>query len=117
MRPYACVECGRLCEPKTTNYHLQGGSFAYDGVHAQNREALTDRITFIVRVRFPASRRDADRAGRHTAGGAGLSFSGIAWQCEATPGGEGAPTGLRRGYVCRELRDSECRGRGVPGRL
>src|SRR6266853_6847067 len=68
-------------------------------------------VTFIVRVRLQASRRDADRSGRHTAGGASLSFSGIAWQCEATPGGEGAATGLRRGYVCRELRDSECRWR------
>src|SRR5713226_6559648 len=77
MRPYACVECGRLCEPKTTNSHLQGASFAYDGVHAQNGEALTDRSTFIVRVRSPASRRDVDRAGRLTPGGASLSFSGI----------------------------------------
>src|SRR5216683_5915142 len=98
MRPYACVERGRLCEPKTTNYHLQGASFAYDGVHAQNREALTDRITIIVRVRSQASRRDADGTGRLTPGGASLSFSGITGQCEATPGGEGAPTGLRRGY-------------------
>src|SRR6266852_7150278 len=113
MRPYACVE--RRWAARTDDYELSPARcvFAYDGVHAQNREALTDRITFIVRVRFPASRRDADRAGRHTAGGAGLSFSGIAWQCEATPGGEGAATGLRRGYVCRELRDSECRGRRV----
>src|SRR6267154_4066003 len=117
MRPYACVERGRLCEPKTTNYHLQGASFAYDGVHAQNREALTDRITIIVRVRSPASRRDADRAGRPTAGSASLSFFGITRQCEATPGGEGTPAGLRRGYVCRELRTSECRWRGVPGRF
>src|SRR6266404_8516887 len=95
--------------------HLQGASFAYDGVHAQNREALTDRSTFIVRVRSPASRRGPDRAGRLTPGGASFSFSGITRQCEATPGGEGAPTGLRRGYVCRELRTSECRWRGVPG--
>src|SRR6266566_8676420 len=29
--------------------HLEGASFAYDGGHAQNREALTDRSTFIVR--------------------------------------------------------------------
>src|SRR5216684_25690 len=111
MRPYACVERGRLCEPKTTNSHLQGASFAYDGVHAQNREALTDRITIIVRVRSQASRRDANGAGRLAPGGASLSFSGITGQCEATPGGEGTPTRLRRGYFCRELRDSECRWR------
>src|SRR5258707_7567327 len=101
----------------TTNSQRQGPSSEYEGVHAKMREALTGGITFIVRVGFPARRRDADRAGRPAAGGASLSFPGIARQCEATPGGEGAPTGLRRGYVCRELRDSECRGRGVPGRL
>src|SRR2546430_7135743 len=106
---------GRRCEPKTTNSHPQGASFAYDGGHAQNRKALADRSTFIVRVRSQASRRDADGAGRLTPGGASLSFSGITGQCEATPGGEGAPTGSRRGYVCRELRTSECRWRGVPG--
>src|SRR6267378_5308959 len=111
MRPYACVERGRLCEPKATNSHLQGASFAYDGVHAQNREALTDRSTFIVRVQSPASRRDVDRAGRPTPGGASLSFSGITRQCEATPDSEGAPAGLRRSYFCRELRASECRWR------
>jgi hypothetical protein len=44
-----------------------------------------------------------------TPGGASVSFFGITRQCEATPGREGAPTGLRRGYVCRELRGSECR--------
>src|SRR6267378_5509666 len=115
MRPYACVERGRLCEPKTTNSHLRGASFAYDGVHAQNRETLTDRSTFIVRVRSPASRRGAHRVGRPTAGGASLSISGITRQCAATPGGEGAPAGLRRGYFCRKLRVSECRWRGVPG--
>src|SRR5438046_1442010 len=111
MRPYAGVEPGRRCEPMTTNSHLQGASFAYDGVHAQNRDALTDRIAIIVRVRSQASRRDADGAGRLTPGGASLSFSGITRQCEATPGGEGTPAGSRRGYFCRELRDSECRWR------
>src|SRR2546430_17204329 len=54
---------GRRCEPKTTNSHPQGASFAYDGGHAQNRKALADRSTFIVRVRSQASRRDADGAG------------------------------------------------------
>src|SRR6266853_900349 len=115
MRPYACVE--RRWAARTDDYELSPARcvFAYDGVHAQNREALTDRIPFIVRVRSQASRRGADRAGRPTLGGASLSFSGIAGQCEATRGREGAPAGLRRGYLCRELRDSECRWRGVPG--
>src|SRR6266852_6402699 len=111
MRPYACVE--RRWAARTDDYELSPARcvFAYDGVHAQNREALTDRITIIVRVRSPASRRDADRAGRLTPGGASLSFSGITRQCEATPGGEGTPAGLRRGHFCGELRDSECRRR------
>src|SRR5258707_13803249 len=104
MRPYACVERGRLCEPKTTNYHLQGPSLAYDGVHAQNREALTDRITIIVRVRKQASRRDAEPAGRPTAGGASLAFFGITRRCAVLPGGDGGPAGVRRGYFCRKLR-------------
>src|SRR2546425_4950352 len=63
--------------------HLQGASFAYDGGHAQNGEAFTDRSTFIVRVRSQASRRGAHRVGRPTPGGASLSISGITRQCEA----------------------------------
>jgi hypothetical protein len=82
---------------------------------AQNREALTDRVTIIVRVRSQASGRDPDRLGRDALSGAGLSISGIAGQCEATRGREGAPAGLRRGHVCRELRGSECRWGRVPG--
>src|SRR6266699_1626027 len=88
MRPYACVE--RRWAARTDDYELSPARcvFAYDGVHAQNREALTDRITFIVRIRSQASRRDDDRAGRPTTGGASISFSGITRQCEATPGRE-----------------------------
>src|SRR5258708_12089500 len=108
MRPYACVE--RRWAARTDDYELSPARcvFAYDGVHAQNREALTDRIPIIVRVRSQASRRGADRAGRPTLGGASLSFSGIAGQCEAPLGPEGAPPGLRQAAVCRKLFDPAC---------
>jgi len=50
MRPYASVDAGRRCEPKTTNSHLLGASFAYDGVHAKiEKPSRPNRI--IVRVR------------------------------------------------------------------
>src|SRR6516162_10740972 len=99
------------------DFHLEGALFGYDDGHAQNRKALTDRIPFIIRSRSPASRRDADRAGRPALSGASLSFSGIARECEATRGGERTAAGLRRGYLRRELRAAECcRGR-VLGRF
>src|SRR6516225_3750778 len=70
------------------DFHLEGALFGYDDGHAQNREAFPNRIPFIIRSRSPASRRDADRAGRPALGGASLSFSGIAGECEATRGGK-----------------------------
>src|SRR6516164_2480415 len=99
------------------DFHLEGALFGYDDGHAQNREAFPNRIPFVIRSRSPASRRDADRAGRPALGGASLSFSGIAWECAATRGGERTAAGLRRGYLRGELRAAECcRGR-VLGRF
>src|SRR5215469_12458723 len=96
---------------------LEGALFGYDDGHAQNREAFANRIPFIIRSRSPASRRDADRAGRPALGGARLSFSGIAGEREATRGGERTAAGLRRGYLRGELRAAECCWGRVLGRF